>query len=415
MEKELDPQNILKIFYHLDNKYLNKFFYKKIADESIGLTFSVKQKYPVTTIVPLDDTIKIYFTSDDELVIKCQLIHLLLLVYKYYVEGDPVYGSEGELFKCMIFKIFGDKYPAGESLSQIAKDEIEEDADQEPIKYGSYIWWEESCYIDSVLMILLLNENDWWRHILFYSDLGNVPHNNIKCSIDSELKSEDDIKKHTEKIRKALVADYQAITSREAVQCTSVRRLLAKCFPQMRPEGNWEIFGSYETYSFLASLFNMTMVLPLKNGSLSYQEVVPFVDYLSDDSPNPINWNLVNSPTLTFANTGTTRPKILNKKGIEKGEIGLETGETIFFEINKTRAFEEKILGKYELVGACMLQGILPGKEGGTHYVSYVKIDGEWYFYNDLKAMLKRTSLPTSVWREENLTMPSIYFYALVK
>lgn len=120
------------------------------------------------------------------------------------------------------------------------------------------------------------------------------------------------------------------------------------------------------------------------------------------------------------ARTGEQQSK--QPKGTIKNKIKTgtkeETIQTIVkMEIKKTRAFGEYIInGRYEMVGAIILQGTRPGEEGGVHYISYIKTGGDWVKYNDLGNVWdKLENFPEQVLTEKVNNKPEMYFYAKIK
>lgn len=88
--------------------------------------------------------------------------------------------------------------------------------------------------------------------------------------------------------------------------------------------------------------------------------------------------------------------------------------------INKKRAFDETIInGKYEMFAAAVLQGTKPGKEGGIHYIAYIKTTEGWYHYNDSGDIWKIAADDGAFPRDEILyerdgKKPELYFYRRV-
>lgn len=278
--------------------------------------------------------------------------------------------------------------------------------------YYGYAWFEESCYIDSLLLCLLENKSDFWRDGLLVDPLQIST--DIDCPGDLNAK----------KIRDHLFSDYEHLHWKtEATKCIDVRREIALCEAQMKEEGKYVTYNPVFLYTALVRLFPvLKMKTPIQRwsgnravGAVRYDDVtfntyIPMHNYLysmtESDDRIEVLWDRIDSPVLVFANEGGTWVK--------------EFSKNISREATKTQLFDYQILnGRYELVGVI-------SNQGGAHYVTYFKAHDSWYYYNDLeREVVKVDKLPMiGVWQTQGIQpdpvtgktkgktyYPHIYFY----
>ena len=372
--------------------------------------------------------------------IKHQLIHLAMLLWNYYGrEPLSVFGGYGTLFECMMKEYFPEisDYSLLDAIVlitpylQIAK----------PL--GAFENWENSCYLDSVLMVLFECASDWWRKNML--ERIPSPKDEFKgvCDIPggSPITTPNSLYDLRLQIRDQLRQDYAQINDEgEVIMCTNLRGQLQRCLPGLKEDEKWELFNAGALYDLLASLFpalqlNIPVEVVRWNPELQEHEISPpeeklratipmwdFMDpnqLIEEQGFERILWDSpqFNSEVLVLINGGVPRVKIFSMRGQEKGFFYIN-GQRTNYEVTKARAFGMTILSDtYRLIGVVTLQGVSPTQEGGSHYISYfLSTEERWYRYNDLTAnAVEVFSLPNNgVWEEKGGEMPAMYFYQRV-
>lgn len=154
-------------------------------------------------------------------------------------------------------------------------------------------------------------------------------------------------------------------------------------------------FGDDEPEEIDVTVFKPSSVAKLPDGWKRYKSRKSKDYYYRHEENDISQWEIPEDSTTEIEMIQTVETKIINKK----------------------RVFGETILdGRYEMVGAAILQGTTPGEEGGVHYVAYVNTLEGWYFYNDDGSVW--TSLekfPKKVLKEKYGDKPEMYFYQRVR
>ena len=394
------------------------------------------------------------------LIMEHQIIHLLLILWGYYPPEDTeeeIYGSHGALFACMAKEYFGHtsiKHDLGISSINVTGDDILEGALVKAIKkpppFG-YAYWSNSCYLDSLLVVLLENASSFWRIGMMESNVNSFvyPKGGGICDVGagSKITTVFEVRQHAQKIQNQIKNDFQLLENpgKYPPKCSLLRGLLAECLPGMR-KGGWVTFSTNLVYDMLVGLFPiLAMDVPIqihrwkdsKKGwvpePVKYQKLGSFGmwEYLENPADTAeegvdykeLRWDLLQAQGIAFFNGGSPRIKNFGEEGQEKGYniiVGDEGTKTRHpFNVKKARKFGETIIDdRYRLVGVVTLQGVSPTGEGGSHYVAHLLgRDHKWYYYNDIGSKLVPVKkLPVSgVWKEEDREMPAMYFYQKIK
>jgi len=382
-----------------------------------------------------------------QLIMEHQIIHLLMIIWEYFSDpDDEIYGTHGKLFQCMSREYFGHTI-FEHDLGFTSIQEFEEPKLHPPVRkvatFG-YAYWSNSCYLDSLMIVLLENASSFWRMNLMESDVDSFVYGKGTCNVlgGSRIITYADMREHTRKIQTQLKEDFKSLHSPKAsgIMCTRIRSLLQECLPEMKQRNDWVTFNVSAIYDVLVGMFPvLIMDVPIrihkwslaKNtwipNPIQYEKVALFTmwDYLDPltnvekgGNYKEIMWNLLQSQTLVFYNGGTPRIKNFGEMGKEKG-VNIISGGRYQFSVQKIRAFGPTIIGgRYRLVAVITLQGVSPQGEGGSHYVAhFLGTDGRWYYYNDQSAVITPVkNLPNSgIWKEERGMMPSMYFYQKIK
>ena len=357
------------------------------------------------------------------LIMEYLIVLLLMMLYDYLDPEDPKFSEGGDLFKCILNEYFGHtRYDPNLGLIEV--------------KYqgrGVYTNVANSCYIDSMLIVLFYCMSTFWRKGLLDTNVRNIQYETVKGICDvvggSKINTVDKLYNLAEQIQSQLIEDYKSLKINGITQtCSHLRNLIVQCLPSLKSRGGFEIFNAGAIYDTIASIF------PVLKFDIPYEIVDPdgnvktssspissltMLEFMEpqDKTPKKILWNKIESPILVFINTGAPRIKKLNEVGEEKSDFYVGRSRYVNV-INKVRAFGERILnGRYRIIGIVTLLGVAPNKEGGSHYIArYIGEDGQWYYYNDVGGVLETIDeLPEAgVWKESGGQMPGIYFYERV-
>lgn len=283
-----------------------------------------------------------------------------------------------------------------------------------PTNPGLFSNFENSCYLDSLLMILLTGKSPVFRETI--------------SSVSSRFT------KQNGKLRLSLLEDLKNIKNRDqrvsgVLTCKNTRDILSTLIPQMKEGGSYCMFSAPEVYSVLTDVFpklkiQVDVVVHGADGVAGKKERVKrelalfqfwdFMDtYTESTKFEKIMWHSVgknNNELLVFQNGGMPPVTKFGDKSPET--IGGKT-------YTKRDCFSERLVlgGKeYELFGIVILHGTSPGKDGGIHYTSFIKREnGVWWHYNDIGPQF--TPMPKQalnfLFEERPGYKPEMYFYGL--
>ena len=394
-----------------------------------------------------------------------QLSHLLALLWGHFDinnVSDTIYGVHGKLYKCATSSFFGD------GISNIPKHL--EDPLNAPLAILNditvkYSYWENSCNLDSLNMLLFTCKNSFFRSALLTTNSSSAVYDQnttfrSPCTKGSEILTEESFRNFVSRAQEALIKDYSKIASDSpsSMKCVDIRSVLSECFLDMKivttiesdnsifnepgtvSESEiieWDFYNVGELYALYTDMFPVlklrnTSVIKhnLKNNTIIQtisahnHSVLTFWDFLHDDDPRDIegakvveviNWNKVNHPFLVFKNGGIPA---ITKFGVS----GIETIKNPYSDedisLTKHRNFGETILnGKYEMIGAIILEGTSPGEEGGVHYHACINTHKGWFYYDDSKGPMWKhlKQFPSIILTEKKGRKPEMYFYGRVR
>jgi hypothetical protein len=304
--------------------------------------------------------------------------------------------------------------------------------------------WQNSCYLDSLLVCLLLGANNKYRDIFLRI---KYEHTDKKICVGNETLTSDQIKKLTIDIQSAISYDYsQIFSSTESLMCRNLRGLLSTCLPSMRGKSGYSQHADYVIYGMLVDFFPSLLVniptwLYTENRQFKFSgrrqvaffkcseffeqhPIATVVDPI-DDVPLSIEiprWNKITSDIIVFCNDLIPYFKKLNDGSDEMAEIWRHVGgkpKKITQKLSKRDVFGEYIINKkYRLFAMTILDGPAPKsltEWGGGHYTAYVRpvIDlDSWYFYNDIGVNWRKLDkLPASTFVDRGYSRPSLLFY----
>lgn len=396
-----------------------KVFFLDICPNLLETIFRVSKGkgLPFAAGIGCDEQLKCFM-----LVMEHEIIHLLMSLWNF---GSPeqlqenflLYGPHGRLFNCMLETYFGHTQRNHNlSLEGVYVPSFALDSETPKEVGAGFNNWSASCYLDSVLTIMLETQSNFWRHTIF----DWKPENNQ--SINPDL---------AKQVQTALLEDYEALhkPETETVECVNLRELLAVQDPLMkRSSGGWKMYEPGSTYATFVQLFpNLAIDAPVRMIRPEIEEVesikyktnaaFTFSDFMigptpeDDEDYQEILWDEIQSPALIFTHQGAPPIKIFDS---------LEDEDKLEYE--KVRAFGPKIINdRYKLTGVVVLHGRITKTGGGGHYTCYfLAKDGQWYHYNDLgpsfELIGKVEDLPRKgIWEQSSQLLPTMYFYVLDK
>jgi hypothetical protein len=336
-----------------------------------------------------------------------QLIHLIMMLWNH---NDP------NIYKCMLAKYFGIPSESqtdltfGSENGSFQRNDLWRGAPNGVMK--SYTYNSNSCYIDSLLTILLFSDLGT-KDILLNSDINKFDYENTKLIHTSKKPSY-----YAQKLREIMSEDINILQGNNEASCSNIRSVIYELLPSIKNRNAWTMQNVADIYSLIGDLYppiKMDIPQTIIGGKKESIKIVKesmvtmwdFMDPLDDveDIYKKILWESINSKFLIFYNGGTPRIKNFNNLSSEQ-KVGSGS-------LHKQRCFGEKILNdRYALYGVISLHGV-NSYGGGRHYVSYFKKDNKWYFYDDIEAVIHNIKeLPTKgLWTESNGIMPSMYFY----
>ncbi len=355
-----------------------------------------------------------------QLILEKQIIHLLMIMWGFLhkVATGPkayIYSENGPLYQCVFERYFG----VVEHNVGVTSIDLERPITyRSPIsgKFGMMINRENSCYLDSLITVLFLGESPFYRKNIFDVNPSKISYPRPICRGDSRIDNERKTRVFASKIQERLREDYSRIVyHKEVFHCSGLRKLLRRCFPDMKAGGIWEVYNASAVYSTITDIFpnlkikKVPTIIHLPNKKpfreIKQQTMFQFWDYLGSNKSEgeEILWSKLKAPVLVFQNGGL--PPV-----IDFGSTGPESvGKRVF---TKVRAFGKTIIDDtYGLFGVVMLHGTQPGRDGGSHYTAYVKTKGgQWYYYNDVGPVFKPKAIG-NVFREARGSKPEMYFY----
>jgi hypothetical protein len=223
-------------------------------------------------------------------------------------------------------------------------------------------------------------------------------------------------------------------------RCHDLRKLLFECSVTMKNGNQWGFYSLPDLYVLIVQMFPSLFFkkIPyyiLRNGerselkfTSSNKELFTFWEFMDpldqvEDAAQEYAWDLIDEEILVFRNIGL--PPIQNFGDPESETLTIYEPVVLHQSapsdnrrkttqiIRKGRVFGERILNnRYEMIGAAILQGTTPGKDGGVHYIAYIKTNNGWYLYNDIgNVWEKQKNFPVTVLSEKDGNKPELYIY----
>lgn len=274
---------------------------------------------------------------------------------------------------------------------------------------------DNSCYIDSLLMIFLTSDEKYWRETILSTEVESTDYTRVAKAFPA-IGSAAGVTAVAAVVQRHIEDDFRSLHAH--LDSTRIRIELAKLLPEMRSAtGWWEPFSASVIYDAIADLFPaLATACPTRIvkdgylGRLCYpsRNLLQMWDYLdpltnTEGSYEEILWNELSAPVLVFQNGGS--PNICCFDSVDPESVSTADGETRL--VTKARTFGETILGqRYRLVGVVTLIG-------DSHYIAYIRWHEAWYRYDDTGPSLTPLShLPAEgVWRDSGSSKPALFFY----
>lgn len=276
-----------------------------------------------------------------------------------------------------------------------------------------------SCYLDSLLMVILAMQNSAWREAIVASHPNTEDYSAFVRMLGGSH-SQASIRTAAKHFQNLTAEGFNDIHSASltCLNCDAFREVLWPFLPEMKSEGRWVPFSTSSVYDCLAELFPKLqaecLVQTVRYGSeesprkkrRNLLQMFDFVDSFEDTekcSYEKILWNELSSPLLVFQNGGL--PPIKDFTSLHPEEIETTKGKSL---VRKQRIFSEILLDRYQLCGVVTLQS-------NAHYVAFFKSHTGWFFFDDQgPSLVQLTALPNEgVFKEERGLHPELLFYAL--
>ncbi len=404
------------------------------------------------------------------LIFEHQLTHLIFTLW----EKEGFYSCvHNDLFTCVHNSFFNDGSSAISSLNYDIYAIVEKHGSypSPPRTYLRYTYNNNSCYLDSLLTLMLFTKSSVFRDAIFATNIDAIDYNNIKGEFKSPCTSgmsKNEFVDTIQHLQSFLFADYMSLINNNVKECRDIRILLRNCYPDIsNDKGKWNIYSAPEIYDLFAYAFPsllctnypfvISKVSPANNNtfikshvrSIERRSMFTFWEFMepTEDNMKYILWDEFDCDVLVFRNGGF--PSITNYGSITPETIRVPSYQTgkkkiVKEKIMKDRAFGEYIINnKYEMVGAIMLHGAKPGKSGGSHYTAHIKVrsyhtnkeknkhirKNVWMEYNDIGDVWKITgnirsikgieynslgSFDDNILVEKAGVKPEMYFYAKI-
>ena len=276
-----------------------------------------------------------------------------------------------------------------------------------------------SCYMDSVLVALLLVPNSFVNTHILYTDLFLRAKDNIVCG---ETATEDlDFRIE---IQEALVDLAESLRGRKEIgSCIELKKLFMRCKYLMK-FSTYEQHDSSEFLTSLLELFNTDASMCIESRTFnannynlsSYTKRVEFPYHsiiynikagksiqnpIIDRSDMSLKVNDVELDTITTLETFIVR------------------GDYLIFQVDRADytgvVRRDKVETPDIYIGNNRLRLTAVVIHTTRHYVAYIKINNDWYFYDDLGEHLEYVgSQQELVYRTPSIaTDGTLYFYSI--
>lgn len=223
--------------------------------------------------------------------------------------------------------------------------------------FGAFRWYSQSCYIDSILMIILISDTNYWLDAIMNADTENIDYPITVCSSDSKV---NDINNFSTMIKSDILNIRKQLIYGKDIYCTNLRKELGKCFTDMIHDnrlGQYEVTNIYKNLAELFPDFNFEVV----------EKIEVEIDGIMTSHENKV----MTSHVEIFSND---LENIFNN---QTSEIVVLSNELKLYDDLTVLGYSEYIPGfEYRLLAVVIHQG-------GNHFLSLFRHNDSWYYYND--------------------------------
>lgn len=297
-----------------------------------------------------------------------------------------------------------------------------------PLRGKGWRFWENSCYFDSLLTPMFAGEFSVFLELIESVNPDALDYQPAEmCGSGSTLDSED-LREVAKMFVASLREDLSNLGKGRLVQCRRLRDLARSCFPELRGRGGWIIFEPGIIYGWLSDLFP-TLRMPYLSGIRSTRRftcrsraIFDVWDFIGDDPTRQeeIIWSEYSAPVLVFQNGGSPPITVFDRTGDEISEVADYSTRKLRYvktRFTKKRALGLTILdGRYTYVGGSLLHGTTLGREGGSHYISCLRVSpGKFVLVDDLSGVASPIESVGEWAFREGGTKPILFFYVRTK
>src|SRR6266496_4861901 len=116
-----------------------------------------------------------------------------------------------------------------------------------------YSYWQNSCNLDTLLVILLKNISPKWTMIMIQQTFKISDFHTMVCG-DKNL-TEEEVMEYAGKMRQAIAIEKTNLDGKSNVLCTNIRALFASCLTDMKVGTKYSTYNPIYLYDLLCNLF----------------------------------------------------------------------------------------------------------------------------------------------------------------
>lgn len=270
-------------------------------------------------------------------------------------------------------------------------------------------WYNNSCFLDSLLVMLLFSVETKFRDIFFNYNFNKNEYKNIVFCKGKNL-DDNELEEYYNKVKNSLKTTFDSIVFNnkiDTVKCSNIRNILGECKKVISSGGFDSLTGLYE---LIVNIFPKLRIMK--------EQYINLGDYLNPNQD--FDFSSLNEDFIVF-NNDTTILDVNNNITIYYKKLNEENDVADIYETGmlfpKTKPLEKEIeLNdiKYKLIGVII-------HEDQTHYVLYFKPlwnIGNFYYYDDMKDDGKFKKVDElkddDIFSVTNNKIPELYFYQKV-
>lgn len=442
---------IKSIFSFFDIHIFNKKLTDILQEKKLHLNIAVISLRLFNQKIIKSEDIILYLVNEDFfdkqtikdifIMVEYFIIDLVIVVFRDLLSLD-VYVHINNLRRCLLKNIFN--ITSIHPQLTIKYEEKNANIDVENLfkmhldgEVGLPINISNSCYIDSLIFVLLVGDDKYIKDILFNTNVFEdvaIKESFRNPRLSEYIHTKEEFARYSNIIQKQLIYNFaKIIIGKEDYYCKNIRDVLFLINPSLKNKyGHYETYTPGEIYSDLSVIFpKLNVDVPTNifneikdkkyNMFLMYDFITP------EKSDSEILWEHINSNFLVFQlgvypkidNYGYSelKDKVSFINYDKNGVMGIRSEYII-----KKRFFAEYILGKYRLFGAVCNEGRVSTNtkySGGSHYTAYVRPffdKEEWYYYNDLGPTFRKIgNIPKDIFLDSDLKRSEMLFYSKIE